>query len=545
MSGVEAASALALHQSSAALSPEQIRPSAAKVHHIHSRSFWALPTYLPQDSEETASFLPLDLAMYDLARRPPGPIEYALGLISEEKAIKTNSYFQSLLGSDYERYGHMDSTQDSDKEIQPPWVAIGNDYAEFVRAGTIQAAMGRVISVQSNHDTKLASVEYILSNGNSVTIDNVAAIVMATGFMPYKSLSLLPEDVLSALEYSTEDPFSPLILDKGGTVRSEIPDIGFVGFYRGPYWGVMEMQARYLGKLWCGKDETVVCQMDDQREGLRSLRWADPHLARGQFPMADYVGLMESFARDLGIERSILSGDSRSGPVVPARYLYGTGTRRSNRDEDLGISNKEAVRTLDDLRDSLAHHHDAAQKAAASAIFRALHGSWRSTKLTSSSNASESEGFTGNLIFYPRYPTSPVYDREYLCEENTPVGHTSRQERKRFIMRLAETASDTATSRIGIWSVDLADKLSAGVLVQNWELEPLWRERRGEETVPGEYVIAAKSRGSSSGTRCLYTFRFKGVSISSWQYVEFESGVSGNEGGGKFTLRVVYERWGA
>jgi hypothetical protein len=542
MSGVEAASAIALHQSSTALSTEQIRPSAAKVHHIHSRSFWALPTYLPQESEETASFLPLDLAMYDLARRPPGPIEYALGPISEEKAIKTNSYFQSLLGSDYERYGHMDSTQDSDKKMQPPWVAIGNDYAEFVRAGTIQAAMGRVISVQSNHDTKLASVEYILSNGNSVIIDNVAAIVMATGFMPYKSLSLLPEDVLSALEYSTEDPFSPLILDKGGTVRSEIPDVGFVGFYRGPYWGVMEMQARYLGKLWCGKYETVVCQTDDQREGLRSLRRADPHLARGQFSMADYVGLMESFARDLGIERSILSGDSRSGPVVPARYLYGTETRRSNRDEDLGISNKEAVRTLDDLRDSLAHHHDGAQKAAASAIFRALHGSWRSTKQTSSSNASESEGFTGNLTFYPRYPTSPVYDREYLCEENTPVGHTPRQERKRFIMRLAETASDTATSRIEIWSVDLADKLSAGVLVQNWELEPLWRERRGEETVPGEYVIAAKSLGSSSGTRCLYTFRFKGVSISSWQYVEFESGVSGNEGGDKFILRVVYER---
>ncbi|KAJ6022588.1 hypothetical protein N7460_012983 [Penicillium canescens] len=530
MSGVEAASAVALHQSSTALSTEQIHPSAAKVHHIHSRSFWALPTYLPQESEETASFLPLDLAMYDLARRPPGTIEYALGPVSEEKAIQTNSYFQSLLGSDYKRYGHMGFTQDSDKKVQPPWVAIGNDYAEFVRAGTIQAAMGRVVSVQSNHDTKLALVEYILPNGDAVMIDNVAAIVMATGFMPYKSLSLLPEDVLSALEYSTEDPFSPLILDKGGTVRSEIPDVGFVGFYRGPYWGVMEMQARYLGKLWYGQDEAVVCQTADQREGLRSLRRADPHLARGQFPMADYVGLMESFARDLGIERSILSGDSRSGPVVPARYLYGTDTTRSNRDDVLAVPNKEAVRTLDDLQDSLIYHHDAAQKAAASAIFRALHGSWRSTKQSSGLNASGSGGFTGNLTFYPRYPTSPIYDREYLCEENTPIEQATPQERKRFIMRLAETASDTATSRIEIWSVDLADKLSAGVFVQNLELEPLWRERRGEEAVPGEYVIAAKSLGSSSGTWCLYTFWFKGVSISSWRYVEFESGVLGNEG---------------
>jgi hypothetical protein len=543
MSGVEAASAIALHQSSTALSTNKIRPSPTKVHHIHSRPFWALPTYLPHESkEETLSFLPLDLAMYDLARRPPGPIEYALGPISEEKALKTNGYFQSLLGGEYEKYGHMHSGKESGNKIQPPWVAIGNDYAEFVRAGKIQAAMGRVISVQSDKGTKLASVEYVMSHGESVLIDNVAAIIMATGFMPHKSISLLPEDVLSTLEYSTEDPFSPLILDKGGTVRSEMPDIGFVGFYRGPYWGVMEMQARYLGKLWSGLDETVVCKTDDERDGLRSLRCADPHLARGQFPMADYVGLMESFARDLGIDRSVLSGESRSGPVVPARYLYDAETVAGHQDEDLGSSEKEAVGTLDELRDSLVPDHDTSQKAAAAAIFRALHGPWRSTTQYLGSNATGGESITGELIIDPRYPTSTLYDREYLCEK-TPIGYASsqEQERSRFVMRLAETASDTTTSQIEIWSVDLADHLSAGELVQIWELESLWREMREGKAVPGEYVIVAKSLGLSSGTRYLYTFRFKGVSISSWESVEFDSDVLGDEGD-EFTSRVVYER---
>ncbi|OQD85782.1 hypothetical protein PENANT_c009G10484 [Penicillium antarcticum] len=492
MSGVEAASAIALHQSSTALSSDKIHPSPFQVHHIHSRPFWALPTYLPQESNETASFLPLDLAMYDLARRPPGPIEYALGPISEEKALKTNGYFQSLLGGDYERYGHMHTAQGSGEKVQPPWVAIGNDYAEFVRAGAIKATMGRVISVQSNKDKKVASVACRLPNGESVMVEDVAAIVMATGFMPHKSLALLPDDVLSILEYSIEDPFSPLILDKGGTVRFEMPDLGFVGFYRGPYWGVMEMQARYLGKLWSGLDETVSCQTNDQRDGLRSLRSTDLLLARGQFPMADYVGLMESFAGDLEIDRSVLSGESRSGPVVPARYLFG----RFNRDQDLNISDEEAVGTLDDLRNSLVHDHDAAQKAAASAIFRALHGSWKSTKKSASSSASESEGVTGDLTFYPRYPTNPVYDREYLCED-TPIGQSPSQERNRFILRLAETASDKATSRIEVWSVDLADQLSAGVLVQTWELEPLWREWREEDVVTGE-VHAEAERSMAS-----------------------------------------------
>ncbi|KAJ5771241.1 uncharacterized protein N7511_003292 [Penicillium nucicola] len=532
MSGVEAASAIALHQSSGSLSSDTILPSPFKVHHIHSRPFWALPTYLPQESDEMPSFLPLDLAMYDLARRPPGPIEYMLGPISEEKALKTNDYFQSLLGSSYAKYGHMHSDKESGQKVQPPWVAIGNDYAEFVRAGTIKAAMGRVISVQSNCDTKLALVEYRHANGESVMIDDVAGIVMATGFMPHRSLSLLPDDVLSTLEYSTEDAFSPLILDQGGTVRSEMPDIGFVGFYRGPYWGVMEMQARYLGKLWSGQDETVVCLTDNQRDGLRTLRSADPLLARGQFPMVDYVGLMESFARDLGIDRSVLSGDSRSGPVVPARYLYG----KSNH-EDLDFSDREAQKTLEDLRDSLIHGHDAAQKAAASAIFRALQGSWKSTKNASGSSAPSDENVTGDLTFYPRYPTSPAYDREYLCEDS-PIGQSS-QERNRFIMRLAETCSDMATSRIEVWSVELADQLSAGVLVQTWELEPLGRDLGGESAVPGEYVIAAKSFGLRSGTRCLYTFHFKGVSISSWGCVESESGVGE---GDQSRSQVVYKR---
>lgn len=96
--------------------------------------------------------------------------------------------------------------------------------------------------------TNQGSPQY--SSGQTKTIDNIDKIIMATGFEHFNSLSILPESVLSKLEYSSTDPFSPLILDKGGTIRSEIQDIGFVGFYRGPYWGVMEMQARFLGSLW-------------------------------------------------------------------------------------------------------------------------------------------------------------------------------------------------------------------------------------------------------------------------------------------------------
>ncbi|KAJ5188435.1 hypothetical protein N7491_004760 [Penicillium cf. griseofulvum] len=499
MSGVEAASAVALHQSSSTLSTNGIpHTQETKVHHIHSRPFWTLPTYLPHESPDgSPSFLPLDLAMYDLGRRPPGPIEYTLGPIPEERAVKMNSYFHSLLGSDYEKYAHMDSPHGAEVTIQPPWVAIGNDYAEFVRHGAIQTSMGRVTSMHSDPDTKKSSIQYEGPGGVTKTIENVAAVIMATGFTPYKSLSLLPDEVLTTLEYSKADPFSPLILDKGGTIRSEIPDVGFVGFYRGPYWGVMEMQARFLGKLWSG--DNGFCETD-QKQSLRSLRLAG--LDRGQFPMADYVGLMESFAKDLDISRSALQGDTRSGPAIPARYLYG----------DTPDTQSEVEKTLDALRDALVPSREVAQEGAASAIFRALHGTWKSMQ-------TGRREISGSLAFYPRYPTTS-YDREYVCVDTylDPAGREQMQDNMWF-MRLVEVGSDIATPRIETWSSGLTDRLSAGQLTQVWELMPLYREAKDGEGI-GDYVISAKSVDLASGVEYLYTFHFKGVSILSWECVQ-------------------------
>jgi hypothetical protein len=514
MSGVEAASAVALQKSSSILSTNRI-PSAKdiNVHHIHSRPFWTLPTYLPHESSGTPSFIPLDLAMYDLSRRPAGPIKYALGPIPPENATKTNNYFHSILGDEYKKYAHRYSPSPSNAQ-QPPWVAIGNDYAGFVRSGMIQTSMGRVTSVHLNRDTGLSSILYEGSNG-TMMIDNVAAIVMATGFTPCRSLSFLPDEVLDTLEYSGTDSFSPLILDKGCTVRSEIPDLGFVGFYRGPYWGVMEMQARYLGNLWSGGHNV---SETGQKEALRDIRLADPDLARGQFPMGDYVGLMESFADDIGIARLPLDDGTRSGPVVPARYLYGNEHVPGDQGDPLA-KRDGAERTLDALRDALIPGHGVAQKGAASAIFRALHGSWKILKQIPSAAGEES---AGTISFYPRYATGPAYDREYVCVQSCvdSAGRQLAEDKVWFIMRLAETGSETASSRIEIWSSGLTGTLSAGRVTQVWELGPLTHEKRGEESVSGEYGVFAKAFDLESGNEFSYTFHFQGVSILSWTCAE-------------------------
>ncbi|KAJ5677033.1 FAD-dependent pyridine nucleotide-disulfide oxidoreductase [Penicillium maclennaniae] len=548
LSGVEAASALALKESSSMCNPASRSQERARqaVYHIYSRPFWSLPTYLPHETaDDNISFLPLDLALYDLSRRPPGPIEYALGLIPEDKAAKTNDYFNALLGTEYERYGHMNGANSGQKSSpRPPWVAIGNEYSEFVRSGTIKPTMGRAIAVHPDPDTGLASIKIETVDGQSMVLEKVSSIVLATGFTPFESLSFLPADVLAALEYSTEDPFLPLVLDKGGTFRLEVPDIGFVGFYRGPYWGIMEMQARFLGEAWTGQISENL-KTEGQRENLRVLRQVDSQIHRGQFPMGDYVGLMESFSADLGITRTELTnGENQFGPVVPARYLHGVNT----------VGNFEVQQTLKSLQANLNPHHGAAQAAAALAIFRALHGSWQATQLATATGMVEANG---TAVFHPRYPSAPEWDKEYVCEEQLeptykesgPTAIPAAQ----WIFRLSEAGTSHAP-RIGVWAVDPENTTKSAPDV--WlKLTPFYRKKKDGEYLSGEYVIYAQSirltDASDTTERTVserkeYTFHFTGVSIASWESVTYETGISEGKSIAKdqrgARSRTVYER---
>ena len=562
ISGVEAASTVALHQSSCKLATPKKHEDRKEqtIHHIHSRPFWTLPTYLPHISaEKDASFLPLDLVMYDLGRRPTGPIEYALGPIPAEKAVKTNDYFKSVLGTEYEKIGHMHhASADQTTCSQPPWVAIGNDYAEFVRSKAIEATMGRAVSIQPDSDTGLVSVNIQTADGQSKTIDKIGVIVLATGFTPFESLSFLPKDVLSGLEFSSDDPFLPLVLDKGGTIRSEIPDVGFVGFYRGPYWGVMEMQARYLSETWAQQHMGPLVT-EYQRLSLRTLR--QPHLnsQRGQFPMGDYVGLMEAFAKDLGISRVELSAnDERSGPVIPARYGFSrAGT--TVKAQPHRLVDAEMQRTLDALKATSAQAPRSFQVAAAAAIFRALHGIWKFTRVESATG--EFQG-SGSVTFIPCYPSNSAYDKEYVCEEyvesdsteNAPSPHHSC----RSIIRLAESGDESVSGRITIWEKNFTSSTTDDQPDEFLCLIPAYSTQSDTEGETVEYTIVVNTslpRYSNSSTaldsiqmKRQYRFHFQGVSISTWERVDLGDHSACNNGADGLRydkthhLRTMYER---
>jgi hypothetical protein len=259
--------------------------------------------------------------------------------------------------------------------------------------------------------------------------------------------------------------------------------------------------------------------------------------------MGDYVGLMELFSAELGITRTKLSnGDSRSGPVVPARYVYGANTGKT-----------EVQRTLNSLQAISNRGHDAEQAAAALAIFRALHGSW---KFIRSAPATGVRQVSGTAVFHPRYPSDPKYDREYVYEEllgstfdnNGPIEVRTAQS----MFRLSEAGTSIS---IETWTVDPKRSADSGPTVCSLKLSPLYRKKKDGESLSGEYVIYAESvhlndandlAEPSDPGQNEYTFHFKGVSISSWECVSngerLTGGKSPSEDRCDPRLRTMYER---
>jgi hypothetical protein len=240
----------------------------------------------------------------------------------------------------------------------------------------------------------------------TVKVDNVAAIVLATGFKSSGSLQFLPDDLLQTLGYDPNCSAFPLLLNIHSTVNREVPDLGFVGFYRGPYWGVMEMQARYLGKLWIGDERALSALAEDKSPipDLRRCHYETPKQL-AQFPMGDYTYLMESFTDILGIARI---GEGRAGPVLPSRYLDSHASDESRQESSLALSIVGKT-----INGSTNHG-----KFVARAIFTAMQGTWQLDRSLISSIATYPSGtFIGTAKFLPRRPTDPEFDAEYLYIE--------------------------------------------------------------------------------------------------------------------------------
>lgn len=326
-----------------------------------------------------------------------------LDMLTFYRVARVYDHMQKTLGGDQSDIGIPELTVTTKSRTEPPFLTISDDYTEFLRSGNIKLVKGKVTGKSKDGSTTII----VEDEGQGRQITDVAAVIFATGFEPAPSLDFLPADILQTLQLDSKCDEFPLALNVHSTVSRIFPSLGFVGFYRSPYWAVIEMQARYLGKLWRGDKAAEAALAEDTTMCTMLKLRGDPR--RAQFPMGDYAYLLESFSNLLGIKRQEPSGDlsSRTGQVTPARYTYADAGETEKAETNLAL--KLFYDAFEESRQG---------KYLAKVVFRAMQGDWKLNREIKSFIESYPSGtLEGTAQFLPRYPTEEGFDFEYLYLE--------------------------------------------------------------------------------------------------------------------------------
>ncbi|KAK3488522.1 hypothetical protein B0T13DRAFT_406697 [Neurospora crassa] len=407
---------------------------------------------------------------------------------------------------------------------QPPYLAVSDTYADFVRSGLISVSRGKLESLTGD------TVTVTTARGEVSKIDNVAAVVLATGFEAASSISFLPSSVQEILSVVPSDLNTTVALAFHGTHHPAIPSLGFVGFYRSPYWGVMEMQARFVTALWAAGGPAssslpprmaAALAEDDSIERTLALR-TDSRVS--QFPMGDYPWLMQEFSRALEIDRipplgempRVPPADQSMNILTPARYP----AKRTSE-----AQRTEATKSIQQT-ESTAWSGASSARFVAKAVFRSLLGEWKLERdLVSRLPTHPSGHFSGTARFLLRERTRDGREAEHdaALEKDDDIGLEylyveegmftasngfSFRATRRYVWRY-----DEKKDKLSVWFVKTDDQKKADYLfhqvefvIPNTETEDApqaWRANAGHLCIDDFYDVD-------------YRFNFKAVNLKDW-----------------------------
>jgi len=452
---------------------------------------------------------------YNLANRSK-PLTNTQGYISVDAAKALHALYQNAVGTDQSAFSPEVAVL-GDATSNPPYLAMSDNYLEFVRSGLITVSRGKLQEVSERVATLLPSME---------KVENIVAVIFATGFaadVPY-----LPPPVLETLSSCPSDLNNTFALAFHGTHHPALPSLGFVGFYRSPYWGVAEMQARFITAMWAaGGPSSPMLPM-----AMRTALNADTSLERtlslrqnprgSQFPMGDYAWLMQEFATALGLGCSpppdnmprLSPANKQMDSLTPARYPSSV------------LSDAQQIEVTKSLKQTevTAVAGISSAKFVSRAVFRSLLGEWRLERdLVSKLPSHPSGHFSGTAEFLMREGTRDGRETQFdkLGEDGDPGmeylyieegdfkasnGLTFRATR-RYVWRYVES-----TDRLSVWFVRTDDQKRADYLFHEIEFAiPAdeddgkgWRATAGHLCIDDFYDVN-------------YQFRFESVNLKDWR----------------------------
>lgn len=278
-----------------------VSTSAKRVINAIHRTLWILPRYLPK-SLNLQAMLPLDLLFYSRAKQA------ATQSLNPVEANKRKfQWFKSLLG---------EKIKDLDVKASPSsplFVAISDIYENQVRKEKIKIEKKNICLIEEN--------VVVFQDSDRAEVD---AIIFCTGYRT--DLSFFDPETLSFLEFKPEDPLQPLLLHKT-VFHPALKGLAFIGMYRGPYFGIIELQARWACMAFSSK--VALPSIQEMNEGINEERKIRELPERPQFPHGDYVSFAEDLAKQISVlpnfeqiklEDPILYSRLWEGPLSPASY---------------------------------------------------------------------------------------------------------------------------------------------------------------------------------------------------------------------------------
>jgi dimethylaniline monooxygenase (N-oxide forming) len=265
---------------------------------VTPRPFWLVPRLVPHPG--TGHPVPLDLLARTRAVRAGEPEA------SPPEQNRRRNRFLADVGGNPGRL-HSDFFLDPES-TDPPHVVVSDGLAGAIQTGGVTLVRGRV--------TRLESSAVVLEDGRRIHAD---AIVWCTGFRP--RLPFIPDHVWRVAEYDPADLLLPLLL-ADGVFPAGVGRMYFVGMYRGPSLGTVELQARWACAMIA--DDLPPPGAADVARGVAYARRVRRMRSRPQFPY-DNGALADRIGRALGV---LPSAEEHPGthawfwntPVVPAHY---------------------------------------------------------------------------------------------------------------------------------------------------------------------------------------------------------------------------------
>ena len=278
------------------------KSAASRVVNISPSVPWVIPRWIPtiqptlkttDEYEEqkisdectptSLTILPADLVLYQ--RTQPYPKVPETTSLTPDDCRKRHEYLQSLVG-----LKQRNSTLGEPQNVnEPPMVAISDEYLDLLREDKIEVVHGRLVDI--NDDGTLQIDASCGDNSTTSELNDIDHVICCTGFMP-KLHDFLSPDILSSIDYDQDDCFSPMTL-AWDTLHPSLPNLSFCGMYRGPYMGIMEMQARLAAGVISG---TIILEEEQIQSALKTSQSIRSSTPRAQFPHFDYPGFIDTLS---------------------------------------------------------------------------------------------------------------------------------------------------------------------------------------------------------------------------------------------------------